>query len=59
MGVTRYTEVEVKAALTIIFTRFGPNVRPNDLSYPIEVGNQIKRLSIIPTSDRKVNLILK
>jgi hypothetical protein len=59
MGVTRYTEVQVKAALTIIFTRFGPNVRPNDLSYPIEVGNQVKRLSVIPTSDRKVNLILK
>jgi hypothetical protein len=59
MGVTRYTQVQVKAALAIIFTRFGPNVKPNDLSYPIEVGNQVKRLSVIPTSDRKVNLILK
>jgi hypothetical protein len=59
MGVTKYTEVQVRAALAIIFAQFGPNVRPNDLSYPIEVGNEIKRLQVIPTSDRKVNLILK
>jgi hypothetical protein len=59
MGVTKYTEVQVKAALAIIFAQFGPNVKSNDLSYPIEVGNQIKRLQVIPTSDRKVNLILK
>jgi hypothetical protein len=59
MGVTKYTEVQVRAALAIIFAQFGPNVKSNDLSYPIEVGNEIKRLQVIPTSDRKVNLILK
>jgi hypothetical protein len=59
MGVTKYDQSHVRAALAIIFAQFGPNVKPNDLSYPIEVGNQIKRLQVIPTSDRKVNLILK
>ena len=59
MGVTRYDKSHVAAALAIIFAQFGPNVKSNDLSYPIEVGNQIKRLQVIPTSDRKVNLILK
>jgi hypothetical protein len=59
MGVTRYDQSHVRAALAIIFAQFGPNVKSNDLSYPIEVGNQIKRLQVIPTSDRKVNLILK
>ena len=59
MGVTKYTEVQVKEALKIIFAQFGPNVKPNDLSYPIEVGNQIKRFQVIPKSDRNVDLILK
>jgi hypothetical protein len=59
MGVTKYTEVQIKEALKIIFAQFGPNVKPNDLSYPIEVGNQIKRLQVVPKSDRNVNLILK
>jgi hypothetical protein len=59
MGVTKYTEVQIKEALKIIFAQFGPNVKPNDLSYPIEVGNQIKRLQVVPKSDRNVDLILK
>ena len=59
MGVTKYDKSHVTAALAIIFAQFGPNVKPNDLSYPIEVGNQIKRLQVIPTSNTKVNLILK
>jgi hypothetical protein len=59
MGITKYDKSHVTAALAIIFAQFGPNVKSNDLSYPIEVGNQIKRLQVIPTSDRKVNLILK
>jgi len=59
MGVTKYTEVQVKEALKIIFAQFGPNVKPNDLSYPIEVGNQVKRFQVIPKSDRNVDLILK
>jgi len=59
MGVTKYTELQVKEALKIIFAQFGPNVKPNDLSYPIEVGNQIKRLQVVPKSDRNVDLILK
>ena len=59
MGVTKYTETHVRDALKIIFAQFGPNVKPNDLSYPIEVGNQIKRLQVIPKSDRKIDLILR
>lgn len=59
MGVTKYTEVQVREALRIIFAQFGPNVRPNDLSYPIEVGNEIKRLQVIPKSDRNIDLILR
>jgi hypothetical protein len=59
MGVTKYTEVQVREALKIIFAQFGPNVKPNDLSYPIEVGNQIKRLQVIPKSDRNIDLILR
>ena len=59
MGVTKYTETHVRDALKIIFAQFGPNVKPNDLSYPIEVGNQVKRLQVIPKSDRKIELILR
>ena len=59
MGVTKYTEAQVRDALKIIFAQFGPNVKPNDLSYPIEVGGEIKRLQVIPKSDRNVDLILK
>ncbi len=59
MGVTKYTESQVRDALKIIFSQFGPNVKPNDLSYPIEVGGEVKRLQVIPKSDRNVDLILK
>jgi hypothetical protein len=59
MGVTKYTEVQVREALKIIFAQFGPNVKPNDLSYPIEVGGDLKRLQVIPKSDRNIDLILK
>lgn len=59
MGVTKYTEAQVRDALKIIFAQFGPNVKPNDLSYPIEVGGEVKRLQVIPKSDRNVDLILK
>jgi len=59
MGVTKYTEAQVRDALKIIFSQFGPNVKPNDLSYPIEVGGEVKRLQVIPKSDRNVDLILK
>lgn len=59
MGVTKYTEVQVRDALKIIFSQFGPNVKPNDLSYPIEVGGDLKRLQVIVKSDRNIDLILK
>lgn len=55
---TRYDANHVRAALKIIFTTFGGNVKPGDLSYPIKVGNETKRLKVIPTSDRNINLIL-
>ena len=59
MGVTQYTKSQLQDALKIIFSALGPNVKPADLSYPIEVGNDVKRFQVIVKSDRDVDLILK
>ena len=59
MGVTKYNETHVKDALKIIFSQIGGDVKANDLSYPIKVGGTTKRMSVVPTSYNKVNIILR
>ena len=59
MGVTKYDQTHVKQALQIIFSQAGKDVKPADLSYPIKVGTQTKRMQVIPQSSTSVKINLK
>lgn len=58
MGTTRYGSNELESALRVVFNQLKGELRASDISYPIKVGNQRRRIQIQTVSDSRVNLKL-